>query len=1154
MAVANNQIRPSGVNYPYTPKQVVVYASDLLVYINGLDELFVCGSDSSRARFTDSITSASVDLKVDGVPGSASFSLAVPRHSDKRYFQYGKCVIKPMMEVTMFLKGRYLDQNKRPVYYKAFWGVVTDISVEYGSTQHTINVTCQDILYFWAITRLATNPSVFQQNFDNTIKLTEYTSIFNHLSPHQIILTLARVMTGSLLAPQNMPAFKQGQAEVAQAAFGMEQKSMQDYWRMRQQAIGGRLRLWGSMIGSGDESIKGLTAPMDQATMDSLTGGAIASNKAVASAAKDQGLAELDGEGNLVSSKFPLKQSMVDDMRALAASADTKSKEGYSLDSSLFDQYFPYNTANQVSDFSTGDDMSRLEVANQVKEFIGYEFYMDVTGEIIFKPPFYNVDVRENDPVSIIRDLEIISFTESQHIQEILTRLDVTGCWDVYKQDGDVNSLPHGSYVDYRLAREFGIKSETLTRSFLHSSDMCIAYAISELSKFNAKRYSSSLTIIGRPELRLGYPIYIESQDTFYYIEGITHTYSPNGKLETQLTLTGKRSKYIPYDLAVKEGRSKDFTDPLRPRYKGVANVVLIMDIPCDTTKTAHPVGQGNKTISLGGAGGAAVSTTPAAGFANIISNLATDKLNQLKSSLQKTQSATPASKATQKTPAETKAAASPDGDGKKKTVPLEAAAKGLPCTPVLGADGQPVKDGQGKVTNQGHVEIIPPNDRISGNGNGLLDRVIEGAAGIEFQTYGRPREIVQPGVYTANLRQIPVSDEFGYELIGGFGYGRGVKLDPVGVLKTYLPQSEIIGLKPEALKVVDDLAKKIAEMEAKSKGGKPDPGLKRLKEAYASASKPKDPAKVIEALMKAGRQVDPASVIKRITGEPDLVAPAQGHAFDEKEQDYVTRYNGKTTGTYRHQDVGVYLTDMGHKLAESYTGDAMECDLNETEAIAFDGKSRSLDNNKNLFSGEQHLSLASQKTLSASDPAFKGVKVDDRKIIDNGGSKTGGGSGKGVSQLGAAHGPNKYASNVIYNKEKATTLAQASLKYITGTIGKCYTSAGLALNSIDTHPPGAQDHDIRVKGLAADAWQWGEWAKSRPDLYVQYTPKDTSEIIPGTVLIYDRVTMGNTSGHIEIQGEDGHRRCDSVDVVRGGATTINLWIKQGLVHFYLPK
>jgi len=61
----------------------------------------------------------------------------------------------PMMEVRVFMKGRYLSTGtstdpeaspNSPRYYQTFWGFITGIDESYSSGMTTFNLTCRDML------------------------------------------------------------------------------------------------------------------------------------------------------------------------------------------------------------------------------------------------------------------------------------------------------------------------------------------------------------------------------------------------------------------------------------------------------------------------------------------------------------------------------------------------------------------------------------------------------------------------------------------------------------------------------------------------------------------------------------------------------------------------------------------------------------------------------------------------------------------------------------------------------------------------------------------------------------------------------------------------------------------------------------------------
>jgi len=54
---------------------------------------------------------------------------------------------------------------------------------------------------------------------------------------------------------------------------------------------------------------------------------------------------------------------------------------------------------------------------------------------------------------------------------------------------------------------------------------------------------TGSVTIPGRPEMRLGYPIYMEHRDSFHYVRSINHSFDYGGSFTTTLSLQTERRK-----------------------------------------------------------------------------------------------------------------------------------------------------------------------------------------------------------------------------------------------------------------------------------------------------------------------------------------------------------------------------------------------------------------------------------------------------------------------------------------------------------------------------------------------------------------------------------------------------------------------------------
>jgi len=207
-----------------------------------------------------------------------------------------------------------------------------------------------------------------------------------------------------------------------------------------------------------------------------------------------------------------------------------------------------YTKAGEV-DFFQNDTMTKLEVALQARDQAGqYEFYCDTTGDIIFKPPFYNLNVIPNKPVSWIQDFEIldesISDTESQVYTHVVSHGNAFGGVDAYGLNTDITT-PRTGVIDWHLLRRYGWRKWDLQVEWAGNAKKLFYHCLDALDRSNVRRISGNITIPMRPELRMGFPVWVPSHDSFYYVSGISHQYSVGGQATTTVTLIAKRSKFI---------------------------------------------------------------------------------------------------------------------------------------------------------------------------------------------------------------------------------------------------------------------------------------------------------------------------------------------------------------------------------------------------------------------------------------------------------------------------------------------------------------------------------------------------------------------------------------------------------------------------------
>lgn len=555
---------PLSYQQSFQQKDVVTVSPDFLLFINGDLRVTTCKKCGAQALVGNDVTDISVSLSTNGGSGNASFTIASPRHGRNKYAKNGDYAFGPMSEVEIFMKGRFTVEQE-PRYYQVFWGFIESVTEDYSDGVHTLSYSCCDILRWWAVMVVNVHPSAIAQAWNpNEQPGVGLVARYFGENPYSIIYSLTQTM-GALQHPDSFVVEKtlQRRSEQPQtsptAGVGVQPGAVNNpekttptgdviaerhqdmifYWQKRFNQIGKAVRIFG---------MDGIRLTKDDINYRSQIN---ANNRAFMSAT-------------------PFTDYRV----AISDYVSTVT---------------PFPNFSGTSNAVQSDYKSKLDIAKEVAEFIHYEFYMDVTGEVIFKPPFYNLDVRKNIALNI-DDKDIISYSISESETNIYTRCDVYGSL-VTGVDFANKSRPLGWSMDQKLARQYGMRHKSLTVAWLNDSIACHLYATQWLDMNNAKRVTGSVTIVGRPEVRLGYPIYIASRDAFYYVRSISHNLSVGGTFTTRIDFEGVRRKFKVPHLSLYSGSTLTQQEynanilkkgEILSQTDGTANAVL-------TSSTARP-------------------------------------------------------------------------------------------------------------------------------------------------------------------------------------------------------------------------------------------------------------------------------------------------------------------------------------------------------------------------------------------------------------------------------------------------------------------------------------------------------------------------------------------------------------------------------------
>lgn len=494
--------------YQPNVRPTVVMAPDALVYINGEVDIIGCGSCKKRFDFGKYITQLQVDLSLDSVPGSASITMSIPRHVVDDFFFDGVPLVTAMMEVEIFAKGFYLLEGL-PQYYPIFWGLITEVSDSYSSGEHTVTIQCADILKWWEICRMNVNPAFTAPAGQAGTSI--FGNVFFGTNPYDTIFTLANMAFGDVIVGTGSLVNLSKEASQP-STFSAVLGDIMLYWASRFSRIRSNLLLYG---------VNGVAVRGDSIAQAYETGRA--------------------------SPRTPYASTAV-------RVANGTTQKGGSTDATqlVFDPTDPGVTAFRTQfaqagqiNFWQSEYQTKLEIANACKEAIGFEFYMDVTGDIVFKPPFYNLDIISNKPVSWIQDIDTIDWNFSENESEVVTQISLQGSFGGNVDYGfSEEMVPSTSVTDYHLLRKYGWRPHTYNSEFMGDPLMMYYHGLDILDRLNSRRHQGTVTIPIRPELRIGYPIYIAAKDQVWYIKGISHNIAFGGRASTTLQLTARREKF----------------------------------------------------------------------------------------------------------------------------------------------------------------------------------------------------------------------------------------------------------------------------------------------------------------------------------------------------------------------------------------------------------------------------------------------------------------------------------------------------------------------------------------------------------------------------------------------------------------------------------
>lgn len=544
--------RPFSGNWEPNLRKIVRHTPDAIVYINGDTGIPGCAGCGGRVDIQPFITGVSCEPSTNPI-ATATINLSIPKYRSAGLFRDGNFALQPGMEVHVYMRGYFparsllsqeatsatatpADASAMYPYYLVFHGVVTNNSYSYSGGEYSATLSCADLLHFWQYQRLVEQGSILASRPSGSkVQSSHLGHNFSGMSPYSIIYTLYRDVFGAAGGVEtNWLGAEATNAAAASSQTGESLFSLALlYWQRRFSQTVANLRMFGA---TGTVYNAFQAAFLANLTSDQVK--SLAKSYAAAEAqqsAKDPG-----------SSLVRAARAVGYDPYSVLATGGGSASETDALGTSVASLQSYVTDISKFGNFNMLETvyMTKLEIANAVTHETGFEFYQDVDGDIVFKPPFYNMDT-SGLRVYRIEPEDVVSFDVSDKEPDVTT-MKWTG--------GHMSNLRVGSlegefgkraeFIDYRLVAKFGWRQETIDSAYYDDEWSAYYALISKMDIYNIGVKSASVTIPLRPEMRPGYPVYIVHLDCFYYCTGISHSLTFGGSCQSSLTLVGRRAKF----------------------------------------------------------------------------------------------------------------------------------------------------------------------------------------------------------------------------------------------------------------------------------------------------------------------------------------------------------------------------------------------------------------------------------------------------------------------------------------------------------------------------------------------------------------------------------------------------------------------------------
>ena len=416
------------------------WTPDAIVTFNGETTLPGCPTCNNKIDFSRFITSVSASGDLSG-GNSSDISLKIPWAYGDSVYKDGKFILVSGIEVFVYYRGFFQvkdlalkadnidldggaeilsapDAEIRP-YYPVFHGVISSVDVTPTDGAYDVSISTRNMLSFWDNQQINTQQGYFAADptmSRGSVNLRGH--VYTGMTPHQVIYDLfidsggSAEGTGFALSKQSNVKARSGTGPQLYSLMirYLEQRFKNGMYGLRMYGASGRMysAMETQILANKDVTkteksaeFKGVVT-RQQKPYSEPKANEISFNRLVKA-----GLIAFE-HNNATGGR--VQRTM--DARYLSKLTE-KDKIGMSVFS--LKPFVPdLGSFGQVNFFESNME-SKKSIADRVCQATGYEFYQDMDGDLVFKPPMYNLDTRESRIYRIKReDVLDISFENQE--------------------------------------------------------------------------------------------------------------------------------------------------------------------------------------------------------------------------------------------------------------------------------------------------------------------------------------------------------------------------------------------------------------------------------------------------------------------------------------------------------------------------------------------------------------------------------------------------------------------------------------------------------------------------------------------------------------------------------------------------------------------